>query len=89
MLARESQSPLPRFMILVYERDVPDSSAAVSPTFLEAHLALPRQIAGTGGRIVAGHAARPASAAVSIRGAVVTGGSLAPAEQTFAGHFVV
>ena len=85
----ENQSPLPRFLILVYERDVPNSSAEVSPTFLQAHMHLPRQIAETGGRIVAGHATRPASAGVSVRDNVVTGGSLAEGERALAGYFLV
>jgi hypothetical protein len=85
----ENQSPLPQFMILVYERDVPDSSAEVSPTFLHAHMHLPRQIGETGGRIVGGHAARPASTGVSIRANVVTDGSLAEGECAFAGYFIV
>lgn len=73
-------------MILVYEREVPDSSAQVAPTFLEAHMALPAQIAETGGRIISGHAVRPASTGVSIRNNKVTAGSLT---DGFAGYFIV
>lgn len=73
-------------MIMVYEREVPDSSAQVSPTFLEAHMNLPAQIAETGGRIIAGHAVRPASTGVSIQNNEVTAGSLA---ESFAGYFIV
>ncbi|GAA2645089.1 hypothetical protein [Paractinoplanes durhamensis] len=62
MVSPENQSSLPQFIILVYEREVPDSAAAVSPAVLEAHLRLRQKIAETGGRIVAGHAARNASA---------------------------
>ena len=89
MVAPEPQSPLPQFIILVYEREVPGSAAAASPTVLEAHMWLPQKIAETGGRIVAGHAARPASAGVSIRDNVVSGGSLAAGETTFAGYLIV
>ncbi|HEY0001625.1 MAG TPA: hypothetical protein VGB74_14300 [Actinoplanes sp.] len=89
MSTPESQSPLPQYMILVYEREVPDTVAAVSPTFLETHLRLPQQIAETGGRIVAGHAARPASTGVSIRGNVVSDGSLIESDRAFAGYFIV
>ncbi|MEU4558764.1 YciI family protein [Actinoplanes sp. NPDC023936] len=76
-------------MILIYEREVPESALAAPPTVLEAHLRLPRQIAETGARIVAGNAMGPASKAVSIRGNVSVGGSLAGAEQTLAGYFLV
>ncbi len=89
MVAPENQSPLPQFIILVYEREVPDSVAAAAPTVLEAHMWLPQKIAETGGRIVAGHAARPASTGVSVRDNVVSDGSLLAGEQTFAGYFIV
>ncbi|WP_433366582.1 hypothetical protein ACQPZX_37995 [Actinoplanes sp. CA-142083] len=89
MIAPEHQSPLSQFIILVYEREVPDSAAAASPAILEAHMWLPQKIAETGGRIVAGHAARPASAGVSIRDNVVSGGSLVVGETTFAGYLIV
>ena len=89
MVAPEHQSPLPQFIILVYERQVPDSAATASPTIVEAHLRLPQKIAETGGRIVSGHAAQSASTAVSIRGNVVSDGSLLAGETTFAGYFVV
>ena len=89
MVAPENQSPLPQFVILVYEREVPDSAAAVSPTVLEAHMRLPRRIAETGGRIVAGHAVRPASTGVSIQDNEVIGGSLLGGGQMFAGCFLV
>ena len=89
MAGFEKQSPLPQFMILVYEREVPESATAASPTVLEAHMHLPRMISETGGRIVAGHALRPASAAVSIRDNVAVDGSLVDGGQAFAGYFVV
>jgi hypothetical protein len=89
VVAPESQSPMPQFMILVYEREVPDTAAAVSPALLEAHMRLPRQIAETGGRIVAGHAARPAATGVSIRDNVVSNGSLIGTGPAFAGCFIV
>ena len=89
MVAPEHQSPLPQFIILVYEREVPESAAAASPTILEAHMWLPQKIAETGGRIVAGHAAGPASAGVSIRDNMVSGGSLTVGETTFAGYLIV
>ena len=76
MAGFEKQSPLPQFMILVYEREVPESATAASPTVLEAHMHLPRMISETGGRTLAGHALRPASAAVSIRDNVAVDGSL-------------
>jgi hypothetical protein len=89
VVAPENKSPLPKFIILVYEQEVPHSAAAVSPTVLEAHMRLPQKIAETGARIVAGHAARPASTGVSIRDNVVSGGSLLGGEQMFAGYFIV
>ncbi|GAA4989624.1 hypothetical protein GCM10023225_28680 [Kineococcus glutinatus] len=76
-------------MILVYEREVPDSAGAAPPTVLEAHMRLPRQIAETGARIVAGHAVRPPSTGVSIRDGAVSGGSLVGGAQSLAGCFVV
>lgn len=79
-------SPLLQFMLLVYEHEVPDSSAHVAPSFLEAHMKLPAQIAEMGGRIVGGHAVRPASAGVSIQDNEVTAGS--PVEG-FAGYFII
>jgi hypothetical protein len=85
----EQQTPLPQFIILVYEQEVPDSAAAVSPSVLEAHLWLPQKVAETGGRIVAGHAARPASTGVSIRDNVVSGGTLLGGGTSFAGYFIV
>ncbi|MBB4745401.1 hypothetical protein BJY16_008860 [Actinoplanes octamycinicus] len=68
---------LPQFLILIYERQPPESARAAPPTVLEAHLHLPRQIAETGARIIAGNALGPASHAVSIRDNVPVGGSLA------------
>ena len=76
-------------MILVYEREVPEGTAGVAPALLEAHFRLPRQIADTGGRVVAGHAARPASAGVSIRDNAVSGGSLLAGDESFAGYLIV
>jgi hypothetical protein len=86
MVEPERQSPLPQFMILVFENEVPESSSEVPPTFLEAHMKLPGQIAETGGRIVGGHAVRPASTGVSIEENQVTAES--PMEG-FAGYFIV
>jgi hypothetical protein len=85
----EKQSPLPHFMILIYEREPPETASAAPPTVLEAHLHLPRQIAETGARIIAGNAMGPTSNAVSIRDNVPIGGSLAGKEQTLAGYFLV
>ncbi|MBU2665070.1 hypothetical protein KOI35_16330 [Actinoplanes bogorensis] len=89
MVAPEDQSPLPQFIVLVYEREVPDDARSASSAVLEAHMSLPRKIGETGGRIVAGHAAQPPSAGVSIRDNVVSGGSLTAGEVTFAGYLVV
>ncbi|MGK5682819.1 YciI family protein [Actinoplanes sp. URMC 104] len=89
MIEPKKRSPLPQFAILVYEREVPGSATAALPTVLEAHLHLPRQVAETGGRIIAGNALRPASTAVSVRDNVSSEGSLAGGEQTLAGYFVV
>ncbi|WP_093621143.1 YciI family protein [Actinoplanes philippinensis] len=76
-------------MILIYEREVPESVRAASPTVIEAHLRLPRQIAETGGRILAGNAMRPASTAVSVRDNTLTAGSLAEGAHSLAGYFIV
>jgi hypothetical protein len=76
-------------MILIYEREAPESASAAPATVLEAHLRLPRQIAETGARIITGNAMGPASNAVSIRDNVPTGGSLAGNERTLAGYFLV
>ena len=76
-------------MILVYEREVPDSARAAPPTVLEAHMRLPQQIAETGARIVAGRAVQPASTAVSVRDGAVLDGSLVGGTHSFAGCFVV
>ena len=85
----EERSPLPQFMILIYEREVPESVRAAPPTVLEAHMRLPRQIAETGARIVSGHAVRPASTAVSIRDGTLVAGSLVDGAPSFAGCFVI
>ncbi|GAA2861045.1 hypothetical protein Acy02nite_57450 [Actinoplanes cyaneus] len=85
----EQQSPLPQFMILIYEREAPASASAAPPTVLEAHLRLPGQIAETGARIVAGNAMGPASHGVSVRDNVPVSGSLAGNDQTLAGYFLV
>ena len=76
-------------MILIYEREAPASARAAPPTVLEAHLRLPRQIAETGARIIAGNAMGPPAHAVSIRDNVAVGGSLAGHDQTLAGYFLV
>lgn len=86
MVEPERQSPLLQFMVLVDEREVPDSSAEVALSFLEEHMKLPGQIAEMGGRIVGGHAVRPASKGVSIKDNEVTAGS--PVEG-FAGYFII
>jgi hypothetical protein len=85
----EMQSPLPQFMILIYEREAPESALAAPPSLLEAHLRLPRQVTETGARIIAGNAMGPTSNAVSIRDNVPVGGSLAGSERTLAGYFLV
>ncbi|MEV4344380.1 hypothetical protein AB0J83_07880 [Actinoplanes sp. NPDC049596] len=82
-------APLPQFMIMVYEREVPESSTAAPPTVLEAHMHLPGQIAEIGGRIISGHALRPAATAVSIRDNTRSAGTLVESPQTFAGYFIV
>ena len=89
MVVPEERSPLPQFVILVYEREVPGSASAAPPTVLEAHMRLPQQIAETGARIVAGHAVRPASTGASIRDGAVVGGSLVGGAQSLAGYLVV
>lgn len=89
MVSPDEQSPLPQFMLLIYEREVPQSVAAASPTVIEAYLRLPRQIAETGGRIVAGHAVCPPSTAVSIRDNVLTGGTLVDSPRMLAGYFIL
>ncbi len=80
---------LPQFMILLYEREVPDTIAAASPALLQAYMSLPRQIAETGGRFVSGHAVQSAGSGVSIRGNEVVGGSLAGEAGQFAGYLIV
>ena len=85
----EKQSPLPHFMILIYEREALEAASAAPPTVLEAHLHLPRQIAETGARIIAGNAMGPASNAVSIRDNLPIAGSLAGNQHTLAGYFLV
>ena len=89
MVRPEEQSALPQFIILIYEREVPDSIRAALPTVVEAHLRLPRQIAETGGRIIGGHALRPASAGVSVQDNTLVEGSLAGGSPALAGYFVV
>ncbi|WP_433789029.1 YciI family protein [Actinoplanes sp. CA-252034] len=89
VVSPEKQSALPQFMILIYEREVPDGLRAASPTVVEAHLRLPRQIAETGGRILAGNAMRPASTAISVRDNTVVEGSLAGGPHALAGYFIV
>ncbi|MCO8276686.1 hypothetical protein M1L60_39515 [Actinoplanes sp. TRM 88003] len=78
---------LPQFMLLIYEREVPASAAAASPTVLEAHLHLRRQIAETGGQIVSGHALRPPSTGVAIRDNAL--GEVSPPAPALAGYFIV
>ncbi|MEU8238087.1 hypothetical protein AB0C07_07580 [Actinoplanes missouriensis] len=89
MESPEAQSDLPHFMILIYEREVPRSARAALPTVLEAHMRLPRQIAETGGRIIAGNALPPVSEAVSVRDNVSVEGSLVGGAHTVAGYFIV
>ena len=89
MVSPEEQSDLPHFMILVYEREVPDSVRAALPTVIETHMRLPRQIAETGGRIIAGNALRPASRAISVRDNTPVNGSLVDTAHTLAGYFIV
>ncbi|GGN12914.1 hypothetical protein FHR83_003656 [Actinoplanes campanulatus] len=89
MVSPEEQSALPRFVILIYEREVPESVRAASPTIIEAHMHLPRQVAETGGRILTGNAMLPASTAVSVRDNTVVEGSLIDGPQTLAAYFIV
>ncbi|KHD77001.1 hypothetical protein MB27_14375 [Actinoplanes utahensis] len=76
-------------MILIYEREVPDSMRAALPTVLEAHMRLPAQIAETGARIITGNALRPAAQAISVRDNTPVRGSLADGAHTLAGYFIV
>ncbi|MFG1608128.1 YciI family protein [Actinoplanes sp. NPDC049265] len=85
----EKQSALPQFMILIYEREVPDSVRAAPPTVLETHMRLPGRIAETGGRIIGGNALRPASKAISVQDNAVVSGSIAGSAHTLAGYFIV
>lgn len=89
MVSPEKQVDLPQFMILIYEREVPDSVRAALPTVLEAHMWLPGKIAETGGRIIAGNALRPASKAISVRDNTPVDGSLVDSAHTLAGYFIV
>lgn len=69
-------TPLPQFMILLYERELPTTARSVSPAVLEAHFALRRHVAEIGGRIVGGHAV---AAGVTIRDGAVHPGQDTPA----------
>ncbi|BBH68581.1 hypothetical protein ACTI_52660 [Actinoplanes sp. OR16] len=78
---------LPRFMILIYEREAPESALAAPPTVLEAHLRLPGRIAETGAQIISGNAMGPPEHAVSIRDNTPSSGSMSG--SMLAGYFLV
>jgi hypothetical protein len=78
-----------RYMILVYQRELPLDAEDVPPEVMEAHMWLPKRVEESGGKILYGHGALPVSTATSIRGDVVTEGPFIDSGEAFAGFFVV
>jgi len=73
-----------QYAVLIFER-ADDLPADV----LEAHGALPGQIAREGGRVVAGMALQPSETATAIRGDLITDGPFIETKEALAGIFII
>ena len=75
-----------KYAILIYERVAPED---LPPEVMEAHGAVPAQVAALGGKEVAGLALEPSATATSIRGGVVTDGPFIETKEVLAGLTVI
>jgi hypothetical protein len=75
-----------KYAILIYERVAPED---LPPEIMEAHGAVPGQVAALGGKEVAGLALEPSETATSIRGGVVTDGPFIETKEVLAGLTVI
>ncbi|MGN9844477.1 YciI family protein [Nonomuraea sp. H19] len=75
-----------QYAVLLYER-VPPSE--LPEEVQRGHLAMPDEVAGLGGRIVAGMALDQPETATAIRGDLVTDGPFIETKEVLAGVFVI
>jgi hypothetical protein len=75
-----------QYAVLIYERVAPED---LPPEIMEAHGAVPGQVAALGGKELAGLALEPSETATSIRGGVVTDGPFIETKEVLAGVTVI
>ncbi|WP_433428894.1 YciI family protein [Nonomuraea sp. CA-141351] len=75
-----------QYAVLLYEQVPPED---LPEEVMRAHLGMPGQVAGLGGRIVAGMALEQPETATSVRGDLVTDGPFIETKEVLAGVFVV
>jgi hypothetical protein len=81
---------MPRYAILIYEKELPGGVADIPPEIMEANLRAGEQIAAMGVRVVHEQALRPSAATRTIhKDGVVTDGPFLEAKEVIAGFFVI
>ncbi|MEW2352577.1 YciI family protein [Spirillospora sp. NPDC029432] len=81
---------MPRYAILIYEKETPGGVADIPPDVMEANLSAGEKIAAMGARVVHEQGLQPSATARTIRkGGVVTDGPFLETKEVIAGFFVV
>src|SRR4051812_25565638 len=75
-----------QYAVLIYERVPPEE---LPPEIMDGHLKHPDQVAGGGGRVVAGLGLDAPGTATSIRGDLVTDGPFIETKEVLAGVYVL
>ena len=81
---------MPRYAILIYEKELPGGVDDIPPDVMEANLRAGEEIAAMGVRVVHEQALEPSAATRTIRkGGLVTDGPFLESKEVIAGFFVV
>jgi|SRR4051812_48880217 hypothetical protein len=81
---------MPRYAILIYEKELPGGVDDIPPEVMEANLRAGEEIAAMGVRVVHEQALEPSAATRTIRkGGLVTDGPFLESKEVIAGFFVV
>ncbi|HLU57841.1 MAG TPA: YciI family protein [Pseudonocardia sp.] len=81
---------MPRYAVLIYEKELPGGVADIPPEVMEANVAAGDKIAAMGVRIVHEQGLQPAATARTIhKGGLVTDGPFLETKEVLAGFFVI
>jgi hypothetical protein len=81
---------MPRYAILIYEKETPGGVADIPPDVMEQNLRVGEQIAAMGARVVNEQGLQPSGLTRTIhKGGLVTDGPFIESKEVIAGFFVV